>query len=179
VCFASYANQLACASPASHNPTNPPTSPPRYLGPGGSNVLAAWSRGYTGTGVNIVFNDDGLDYRHPDFKDKYKQEGSTMDPMPGVCGGDHPDTHGTTCAGIAAGAKNDKCGVGVAYGATVSAGNLFRDGEIAEQGHFAALCHAAFPLRAHLSLAHTCGAPPQCTTPPTTPSSSSVACAPT
>jgi len=34
-----------------------------------ANVPAAWAAGYTGAGVNIVFNDDGLDYRHPDFKE--------------------------------------------------------------------------------------------------------------
>jgi len=58
---------------------------------------------------------------------KYNQKGSTMDPIPGTCAGDHPDSHGTTCAGIAAAAANDNCGAGVAYNATVSAGNLFRD----------------------------------------------------
>ena len=48
-----------------------------YLGPGpsGANVVAAWARGYTGKGVTVVFNDDGLDYRHPEFKEKYNKLG--------------------------------------------------------------------------------------------------------
>jgi subtilisin family serine protease len=41
-----------------------------YLGAHGANVVAAWAKGYTGAGVNVMVNDDGLDYTHPDFKDK-------------------------------------------------------------------------------------------------------------
>ncbi|GMH97497.1 hypothetical protein TrVE_jg7227 [Triparma verrucosa] len=110
-----------------------------YLGPSGSNVVAAWDAGYTGKGVQIFIMDDGLDYTHPDFSSKFRQEGSYRDPMPGVCKSyldashEHPeevyaDSHGTTCGAIATADDNDQCGVGVAFDATVSATNLFRDG---------------------------------------------------
>ena len=63
--------------------------------------------------------DDGLDYTHPDFSSKFRQEGSYRDPMPGVCKSyldashEHPeevyaDSHGTTCGAIATADDNDQ-----------------------------------------------------------------------
>jgi len=33
-------------------------------------VLGAWKAGFTGKGVSIGITDDGVDYSHPDLKNK-------------------------------------------------------------------------------------------------------------
>jgi subtilisin family serine protease len=91
-----------------------------YLGPNGANVVAAWDLGFTGQGVHIRVNDDGLDYMNPEFSPKHLP--GWKDPMPENC---TTDTHGTSCAGIAAASSNNECGVGVAFNAYVSAANIF------------------------------------------------------
>jgi len=113
------------------------------------NVGEAWALGYTGSGLNILFYDDGLDIHHLDFKDKYNAAGSPLSyyyyyyyyyyhhyyyghSSQAVNGtGGHSvhsaaghGTHGTAVAGIAlAAANNEVCGVGVAHGSTVSMSN--------------------------------------------------------
>mmetsp|Transcript_23420 Transcript_23420/g.54511 ORF Transcript_23420/g.54511 Transcript_23420/m.54511 type:complete len:899 (-) Transcript_23420:508-3204(-) len=84
------------------------------------NVAEAWALGYTGDGVNIFFHDDALDIAHSDFKDKYNSAGSPEghDPKPTDYA---KDQHGTAVVGYAAAAANNSvCGVGVAFGSTVS-----------------------------------------------------------
>nr|XP_031848985.1 neuroendocrine convertase 1-like [Nomia melanderi] len=89
------------------------------------NVLPLYRLGVTGRGVRIAVLDDGLEYTHDDLRNNYDPEISydvnegDDDPLPryevsGMNG------HGTRCAGeIAMEANNRKCGVGVAFEASV------------------------------------------------------------
>lgn len=82
----------------------------------------AWDLGYAGDGVQIAVVDDGLQKEHPDFADKFSDEGSydfnNYDPYP--VPDPRWDTHGTSAAGVAAASSNSVCGVGVAPNASVS-----------------------------------------------------------
>ncbi|XP_012268604.2 neuroendocrine convertase 1-like [Athalia rosae] len=89
------------------------------------NVLPLYRLGITGRGVRVAVLDDGLEYTHDDLRSNYDAEISydvnegDPDPIPryeatGING------HGTRCAGeIAMRANNGKCGVGVAFGASI------------------------------------------------------------
>ncbi|XP_024879429.1 neuroendocrine convertase 1-like isoform X1 [Temnothorax curvispinosus] len=89
------------------------------------NVLPLYRLGITGRGVKIAVLDDGLEYTHDDLRNNYDaaisydiNEGDD-DPFPryDVSG---MNGHGTRCAGeIAMEANNQKCGVGVAFEASV------------------------------------------------------------
>ncbi|KAG2232662.1 hypothetical protein INT48_006841 [Thamnidium elegans] len=104
------------------------------------NVTGVWSQGITGKNVVVAILDDGLDMNHKDLEDNYFAEGSydfnnhVADPKPRLA----DDTHGTRCAGEIAAAKNDLCGVGIAYDAKVS-GIRILSGEITEADEAAAL----------------------------------------
>eukprot|EP00026_Physarum_polycephalum_P000050 Phypoly_transcript_00050.p1 GENE.Phypoly_transcript_00050~~Phypoly_transcript_00050.p1 ORF type:complete len:851 (+),score=68.86 Phypoly_transcript_00050:2980-5532(+) len=86
----------------------------------GMNVVSAWPLA-TGLGVCVAIVDDGILYLHPDLKEKYSEansynfNGDNKNILPTAA-----DPHGTMCAGAAAAATNDVCGVGVAYHANVS-----------------------------------------------------------
>jgi subtilisin family serine protease len=54
------------------------------------NVTGVWKMGITGLGVQIMVNDDGVDYNHDEFKDKFVMEDSIGDPIPFDA-----DSHGT------------------------------------------------------------------------------------
>lgn len=89
------------------------------------NVLPLYRLGVTGRGVRVAVLDDGLEYTHDDLRNNYDPDISydvnenDDDPLPryelsGANG------HGTRCAGeIAMEANNRKCGVGVAFEASV------------------------------------------------------------
>ncbi|KAL6263420.1 hypothetical protein P5V15_006211 [Pogonomyrmex californicus] len=89
------------------------------------NVLPLYRLGITGYGVRIAVLDDGLEYTHDDLRYNYDAAISydinedDNDPFPrydasGMNG------HGTRCAGeIAMEADNQKCGVGVAFEASI------------------------------------------------------------
>ncbi|XP_066583337.1 neuroendocrine convertase 1-like [Prorops nasuta] len=91
------------------------------------NVLPLYRLGITGRGVRVAVLDDGLEHDHDDLRNNYDPEISydvnegDDDPMPrydqsGMNG------HGTRCAGeIAMEADNRKCGVGIAFEASVGA----------------------------------------------------------
>ncbi|XP_011868373.1 PREDICTED: neuroendocrine convertase 1 [Vollenhovia emeryi] len=89
------------------------------------NVLPLYRLGITGRGIRIAVLDDGLEYTHDDLRNNYDAAISydinenDDDPFPrydasGMNG------HGTRCAGeIAMEANNQKCGVGIAFEASV------------------------------------------------------------
>jgi subtilisin family serine protease len=88
------------------------------------NVEPVWMTGNSGFGVTICVVDDGLDYMHPDIAPNYLASGSydfnhgVAEPGPYL----RDDYHGTRCAGeIAAVGWNEKCGIGVAPAAGISA----------------------------------------------------------
>ena len=86
------------------------------------NVTGVWLDGNLGQNSTIAIIDDGLDMYSDDLKQNYFAEGSydfndhTDEPKPRLAA----DHHGTRCAGEVAAAKNDVCGVGVAYESKVA-----------------------------------------------------------
>ena len=86
------------------------------------NVTDIWKQGITGHNATVAIVDDGLDMYSDDLKDNYYAEGSydfndkTLEPKPRLS----DDRHGTRCAGEVAAAKNNVCGVGVAYDSKVA-----------------------------------------------------------
>ncbi|ORY04429.1 hypothetical protein K493DRAFT_275863 [Basidiobolus meristosporus CBS 931.73] len=86
------------------------------------NVTGVWEQGITGKGVVVAILDDGLDMYNKDLASNYFAEGSfdfndhVSQPKPRLS----DDYHGTRCAGEIAAAKNDFCGIGVAYEAKVA-----------------------------------------------------------
>ncbi|XP_063057117.1 proprotein convertase subtilisin/kexin type 4-like isoform X2 [Engraulis encrasicolus] len=103
----------------------------------GHNIVAAWSRGYTGKGVVVSVLDDGLETNHPDLAANYDPEASydmnDIDPHPDPRFGPYnKNSHGTRCAGqIASVANNSVCGVGVAYHAKIGAIRML-DGHVTD-----------------------------------------------
>ncbi|KAJ5732525.1 hypothetical protein N7493_004006 [Penicillium malachiteum] len=86
------------------------------------NVTGIWLEGITGEGIVTAIVDDGLDFDSNDLKPNYFAEGSwdfnEHGPEPRPLLSD--DRHGTRCSGEIGAAKNDACGVGVAYGSKVA-----------------------------------------------------------
>ncbi|KAL4751759.1 hypothetical protein BDW72DRAFT_172965 [Aspergillus terricola var. indicus] len=86
------------------------------------NVTGVWLEGITGKGATAAIVDDGLDMYSNDLSPNYFPEGSwdfndhTAEPRPRL----RDDRHGTRCAGEVAAARNDVCGVGVAYDSRIS-----------------------------------------------------------
>ena len=86
------------------------------------NVTGVWLEGITGAGVTTAIVDDGLDMYSNDLRPNYYAEGSydfndkTPEPRPRL----YDDKHGTRCSGEVAAAKNDVCGVGMAYDSKVA-----------------------------------------------------------
>lgn len=82
------------------------------------NIPDAWNS-YNGSGVTIAITDDGLQQNHPDLSANVRTtlgkdfNGDDTDPSPGTY-----DSHGTACAGVAAGVGNNSLGsTGAGYGA--------------------------------------------------------------
>jgi len=86
------------------------------------NVTGVWLDGITGNGTIAAVIDDGLDMYSDDLKPNYYAAGSwdynenLPEPKPLL----FDDKHGTRCAGEIAAAKNNVCGVGMAYDGKVS-----------------------------------------------------------
>jgi len=94
------------------------------------NITSAWDMGYSGEGVVVCIVDDGLEWKHNEFDEKYVPEASwdinysDPDPSPQPY-----QTHGTGCAGASLGqANNFACGAGVAPNASVSGIRLIARG---------------------------------------------------
>jgi subtilisin family serine protease len=86
------------------------------------NVEAAWKRGFTGEGVHIRINDDGVDVTNKEFDGRFDADKSCTDYAPDPA---DLDGHGTSVASIAVGnAGNDHCAAGIAPTATFSACNV-------------------------------------------------------
>ncbi|KIM30986.1 hypothetical protein M408DRAFT_7406 [Serendipita vermifera MAFF 305830] len=104
------------------------------------NVTGLWKEGVTGKGVISALVDDGLDYESEDLKVNFYAAGSydfnDHEPLPKPKLWD--DRHGTRCAGEIAAAKNDVCGVGLAYESKV-AGLRILSGPISDADESAAL----------------------------------------
>ncbi|KAL1651258.1 pheromone processing endoprotease [Diplodia intermedia] len=94
------------------------------------NVSGLWQEDITGKGSTVCIVDDGLDMDSADLKDNYFREGSydyndhVKDPKPRLS----DDRHGTRCAGEVAAAKNDVCGVGVAWNSRISGVRILSGG---------------------------------------------------
>ena len=112
-----------CGSYDCKDPDAPPVPDPYY--PDAAWYLEAirapeaWAAGYTGDGVQILINDDGVDNTHPDLaKLDLANSCSVYAPCTGSDG--LSDTHGTNCAAIAAADSNSACGVGAAPDAGIA-----------------------------------------------------------
>ncbi|KAK8122327.1 subtilase [Apiospora sp. TS-2023a] len=86
------------------------------------NVTDVWLSGITGKNATVAIVDDGLDMYSNDLKPNYYAQGSydyndqRPEPRPTLS----DDRHGTRCAGEVSAAKNDVCGVGVAYDSKIA-----------------------------------------------------------
>ena len=93
------------------------------------NVIPVWENlKYTGKGIKIRINDDGVDVDNLEFSGngKFDEANSCAQwrPLP-----TDPDGHGTAVAGIVSGnANNDNCAAGIAYDSSFSACNFFAEG---------------------------------------------------
>ncbi|GJJ71015.1 kexin [Entomortierella parvispora] len=89
------------------------------------NVTGVWDQGVTGKGALVAIIDDGLDAYSEDLAPNFYKLGShdfndnQELPLPKKFD-DNPDNHGTRCAGEIASARNNLCGVGVAWDAKVA-----------------------------------------------------------
>ncbi|KAI1827121.1 peptidase S8/S53 domain-containing protein [Xylaria intraflava] len=104
------------------------------------NVIDVWLSGVTGKNATIAMVDDGLDMYSNDLKPNYYAFGSwdfndnRPEPRPTL----DDDKHGTRCAGEISAAKNDVCGVGVAYDSKI-AGIRILSKQISEADEAAAM----------------------------------------
>ncbi|KAJ1309491.1 hypothetical protein OPQ81_006266 [Rhizoctonia solani] len=107
------------------------------------NVSGVWNEGITGKGVTACIVDDGLDYESEDLAPNFFAEGSydynDHEPLPKPKLSD--DQHGTRCAGEVSAARNDLCGVGVAYDSKI-AGVRILSGPISDADEAASLNYA-------------------------------------
>ncbi|OEU23283.1 subtilisin-like protein, partial [Fragilariopsis cylindrus CCMP1102] len=90
------------------------------------NIQYVWNTlKYTGKGIVVRINDDGVDINNKEFEgnNKFDEKNSCKSFEPNV---DDLDGHGTSVAGIVLGnANNDFCSAGIAYDSTFSACNFF------------------------------------------------------
>ncbi|XP_032878496.1 PC3-like endoprotease variant B [Amblyraja radiata] len=112
------------------------------------NVMPAWKKNITGSGVVVAIIDDGVDHINTDLKKNYDPNASfdfndflddQHDPVPNYA--DPSNGHGTKCAGeVAMEANNNFCGVGIAYNARIG-GIRILDGKVTDALEAAALTY--------------------------------------
>jgi len=96
------------------------------------NVLPVWQQNITGQGVVVAILDDGVEHSHPDIAPNYDVYASwdfidnDNDSRP-VSSSKDDNNHGTRRAGEVAAAKNNYCGVGVAYDARIAGVRMLTD----------------------------------------------------
>ena len=81
----------------------------------------AWAAGFTGDGVQILINDNGVDNNHPDLA-KLDTSSSCSSYAPSG-----NDAHGTACASLALASSNQHSGVGVAYNSGLASCTMMGD----------------------------------------------------
>lgn len=85
------------------------------------NVIKVWPD-YTGKGVLIGMDDDGIDETHPDLVENYRPDLSwDFNKGPGTAAASDEDQHGTSVSGLIVAAHNGVGGVGVAWNAQLAA----------------------------------------------------------
>ncbi|KOS21621.1 Kexin [Escovopsis weberi] len=86
------------------------------------NVTDLWLEGITGKNSTVAMVDDGVDMYSRDLAPNYFAKGSWdfNDPGPEPRPRLADDRHGTRCAGEISAARNDVCGVGVAYDSKIA-----------------------------------------------------------
>jgi subtilisin family serine protease len=95
------------------------------------NVYPVWNDGYTGEGIKIRVNDDGVEVDHDEFEGRFDILENSCDwdayAYKPYSGG----THGTRVTGIVlANDDNNRCAVGIAPEAKFSSCNIFSDNNI-------------------------------------------------
>jgi subtilisin-like proprotein convertase family protein/subtilisin family serine protease len=93
------------------------------------NVTDAWDSGITGKGVKVAVYDDGVDSRNADLASRYNaaleiRVGGIFYSPTAIGSG---DAHGTAVAGIIAAERNAIGGTGVAYDATITGVEIFKE----------------------------------------------------
>ena len=78
-----------------------------------------------GAGVGIRINDDGIDASHPDLSANFDVASSCDNYLPFTL--DSKNSHGTTCAALAAAGGNSVCSVGMAPDASLSGCRIFNE----------------------------------------------------
>lgn len=77
----------------------------------------AHDRGYTGAGVTVGVLDSGVDFDHPEFRDRISD--FTLNAIDGGPGVSDPEGHGTHVSGIIAAARDGRGTQGVAHDAVI------------------------------------------------------------
>jgi hypothetical protein len=90
------------------------------------NIASVWQE-YTGRGVAVGVYDSGVQSSHWDLSPNYDASKHVVIGGTPLIGEENGDSgpHGTSVAGLIAGARNGRGGVGVSYGAAVTGVNIF------------------------------------------------------
>jgi hypothetical protein len=97
-------------------------------------VREVWEKGYTGKGIRVRVNDEGIESTHPEFEGRIDVDASCtkeVEPVPNTY--ETGFSHGTAVASIlGAAAGNGVCGVGIAPNVTMSSCYFNSNHEFAE-----------------------------------------------